>query len=163
MSFSLTIIYKIGYSIINDWDISGWEVWLQIEFSHFLATHLSNPEWHREIPIEYDRRKEKNKYFFKPDFIIRKKGWRIDTYSAIEIKQHPNAASCIRNMNKDVERISKMKTSQLNMRSLWLLGIFKANKEDALNDMVNEYITDNQSTYVTTNFIGDTGFAYVMF
>ncbi len=151
------------FSIINDWDISGWEVWLQIEFSHFLATHLSNPEWHREIPIEYDRRKEKNKYFFKPDFIIRKKGWRIDTYSAIEIKQHPNAASCIRNMNKDVERISKMKTSQLNMRSLWLLGIFKANKEDALNDMVNEYITDNQSTYVTTNFIGDTGFAYVMF
>ena len=151
------------FSIINNYDISGWEVWLQIEFSHFLGTHLSQPEWHRELPIEYDKRKEKYKTFFKPDFIIRKKGWRIDTYSAIEIKQHPNAASCIKNMIKDIDKVSKMRTSQLDMRTLWVLGIFKADKEEDLEEMVTEHIDDDYLGYLTTDFIGDTGFAYVMF
>lgn len=151
------------FSIINSFDISGWEIWFQIEFSHFLATHLSRPEWYREFPIEYDKRKEKNKSFFKPDFIIRKKGWKIDTYTAIEIKQHPSVASCIKNMIKDIEKVSKMKSSQLDMRTLWVLGIFKANKEDDLDELVNEYVDDDYATYLTTDFIGDTGFAYVMF
>lgn len=66
-------------------------------------------------------------------------------------------------MIKDIEKVSKMKSSQLDMRTLWVLGIFKANKEDDLDELVNEYVDDDYATYLTTDFIGDTGFAYVMF
>lgn len=143
----LNLIYK-------DERISGWEIWLQIEFSHFLATHNSEPEWYRESPLKFDRRKEKEKSYFCPDFLIRKKGWTRESYVALEIKQHPIPASCIRNMRSDIDKVSKMRISELNIRTMWVLGIFKA--EPSLDKYT-------QPAPSICTFIGPTGFAYLLF
>lgn len=105
------------FNMIHDNQISGWEIWLQIEFSHFLTNHASQPEWWREHSLPYDRRMQKEKWSLRPDFLIRKKGWKTETYMVLEIKQHPNPATCMRNMLSDYEKISKMKKSAMQMRS----------------------------------------------
>ncbi len=148
--------------LIHEEEISGWEVWLQIELALFLANHPSEPECYREMPLKFDRRREFEKIHFRPDFLIRKKGWRIENYAAVEIKQHPNPVSCIKNMLKDVEKVGKMKTSELNMRSLWVLGIFKADSELDLDELFDEHV-DSDTNISTYDFIGNTGFAYMLF
>lgn len=149
-------------SLIYQSEISGWEAWLQIELAHFLITHSSEPEWYREIPLQFDRRSESEKSYFRPDFIIRKKYWPIATYVAVEIKQHPIPASCIRNMFSDICKVSKMRMSQLNMRSLWALGVFKTDKELNLDELVDNYVGDSAS-FSKCELIGRTGFAYLLY
>ncbi|KAA8996733.1 hypothetical protein FJU30_21275 [Affinibrenneria salicis] len=68
-------------SIIDEAGITGWEVWLQIEFASFIAQQ--NNIWSREEILEFDFRKRPEKYFFRPDFLLRKKGWILETYSAL--------------------------------------------------------------------------------
>lgn len=109
--------------IIAEQEITGWEVWFQIEFANFLSQHHSEPEWWREWPVEFDRRREKTRIFCRPDFIIRKKGWRKDMYAVLEVKQHPEAGVCFSNMMKDIEKIAKIRASSLDLRSFWVLGI----------------------------------------
>lgn len=111
-------------NIIYEHDISGWETWLQIEFSAFLAGHSSEPDWDREVALSVDKRKEKDRLAIRPDFIIRKKGWRQERYMALEMKIHPAAKSCIHNMMADFEKLGKMKASELDVRSYWGLGLF---------------------------------------
>ncbi|EKP0278424.1 hypothetical protein JGK46_002288 [Aeromonas bestiarum] len=111
-------------NIIYEHDISGWETWLQIEFSTFLAGHASEPDWGREVALSVDKRKEKDRLAIRPDFIIRKKGWRQERYMALEMKIHPAAKSCIHNMMADFEKLGKMKASELDVRSYWGLGLF---------------------------------------
>ncbi|MDL0433993.1 hypothetical protein QPM17_22895 [Marinobacter sp. TBZ242] len=76
---------RVGRSlrIIEESEITGWEVWFQVEFAHFLSQHLTEPEWWREWSLDYDRRMEKGRTFCRPDFIIRKKGWRQESYAAL--------------------------------------------------------------------------------
>lgn len=50
---------KKKFQIIQDSNITGWEIWLQIEFAYFLNGFDDQPEWYREFSYEYDRRKEK--------------------------------------------------------------------------------------------------------
>ena len=64
---------KKKFQIIQSSNITGWEIWLQIEFAYFLNGFDGQPEWYREFSYEYDRRKEKIKLKLKPDFLIRKK------------------------------------------------------------------------------------------
>ncbi|MDO0946110.1 hypothetical protein [Chromohalobacter israelensis] len=114
-----------GLRLINQNDVTGWEIWLQIEFSCFLTEHESEPEWWREKAIEYDYRSEREKYFLKPDFVIRKKGWRTDSYAALEIKQHRESGSCVNNMVKDMVRVAKARRSELDIRSYWAIGVME--------------------------------------
>lgn len=53
--------------VIADQTITGWEVWFQVEFARFLAEHESEPEWGHEYAVQYGWRKEKHRYYFKPD------------------------------------------------------------------------------------------------
>lgn len=52
---------KKKFQIIQNSNITGWEIWLQIEFAYFLNGLEGSPEWYRESSYEYDRRKEKIK------------------------------------------------------------------------------------------------------
>lgn len=111
--------------LIDKQEISGWEIWFQVEFSKFLSGHNSEPVWGRELSFEFDYRKERERGFFKPDFLIRKKGWRKESYTALEVKQHRNAATCIANMMKDLVKVSKIRASELDLRTYWALGLFQ--------------------------------------
>lgn len=129
---------KIGnsLSIIEQNEITGWEVWLQIELSHFLSQHHSMPEWWREWPVDFDRRIEKTRTFFRPDFIIRKKGWRKESYVALELKQHPDAGSCFANMLKDIQKVGKARPSSLDIRRMFSLGVHRRKPNSELRDLI---------------------------
>ncbi len=62
-----------SFRIICEREITGWEIWFQIEFARFLAEHPAMPEWERERAFQFDYRRESVRSFLKPDFIIRKK------------------------------------------------------------------------------------------
>ncbi len=114
-------------SIIDEYNIKGWEVWLQVEFAKFLLSHQSKPEWDREFKLEFDKRKEKEKDYFKPDFRIRKKGWAYDKYVILEMKQNNSPSTCLTKMFEDLSKVSKIRGSEMDIRTLWAFGIFKNN------------------------------------
>jgi hypothetical protein len=153
--------------IIEEHAITGWEVWFQVEFAHFLSQHDSQPEWWREWPVDLDRRKEKERTFCRPDFIIRKKGWRRETYAAVEVKQHPDAEICFSNMMKDIEKISKVKVSALDIRSFWVLGIHKKKPKSDLRSLISSRFEsagmDPPDKNLVIRYIPGSNYAYSMF
>lgn len=156
-----------GLRLIKDNEIAGWEVWLQVEFARFLSTHYSEPEWWREVALEYDQRREKERSFLRPDFLIRKKGWRTESYAVLEIKQHPDAGSCMNNMMRDMVKVSKMRQSALDMRTYWALGIFETKESEAIKEMLfnksDEYNVQVNNTYHLIRPIPQTPYTYLLF
>jgi len=154
-------------SIIEEQEITGWEVWFQIEFANFLSQHGSAPEWWREWPLEFDRRREKERTFCRPDFIIRKKGWRKESYAALEVKQHPEAAMCFSNMMKDIVKISKVKGSSLDLRTFWVLGIHRRKPKSELRDLVESRFEaagmESPGENLAIKYIPNSNYAFSMF
>ncbi|WP_155985239.1 MULTISPECIES: hypothetical protein [unclassified Thioalkalivibrio] len=126
-----------SFQIIEQQEISGWEVWFQIEFANFLVQHESEPEWWREWPVAFDGRKEKRRTFCRADFLVRKKGWRTGSYAALEVKQHPEAKECFSSMIKDIDKISKVKASEVDLRSFWVLGIHRRKPKPELRTLID--------------------------
>ncbi len=160
---------RIGrtFNIIEENEITGWEVWFQIEFAHFLSQHDSSPEWWREHTLKYDRRIEKIRNSCRPDFIIRKKGWKTDSYVALEIKQHPNAKACVNNMFKDIEKIFKIKDSELDTRSFWVLGVHERTPKNDLRKYVAKSFEEGNLEFseklFLTKYIPKTNLSYTIF
>jgi hypothetical protein len=156
-----------GLQIAHEQNITGWEVWLQIEFACFLAHHESEVEWWRETILAYDGRKEAGKIFLKPDFLLRKKGWRKDSYAALEMKQHPDASSCINNMLKDIVKISKIRKSELDLRTYWALGVFLRDSKSELKQKLLEKAQiakiDLDASMIDIKYIKNTNYAYMIF
>lgn len=160
---------RIGGSlrIIKEQEITGWEVWLQIEFAYYLSKLESPPEWWREYSVDFDRRMEKLRGFCRPDFIIRKRGWREDRYAALEMKQHPDAGHCYNNMMVDIIKMGKAKASSLDIRSLWVLGVHDRRSKPELREMVEKRFSDNgfdpPGDHVLIKYIPRCDFAYTLF
>lgn len=153
--------------VIAEVDITGWEIWFQVEFARFLAEHISEPEWGRECAIEFDYRREKNRYFFKADFIIRKKHWTKGRWIALEVKQHVNPGNCITNMIADLAKVGRMRKSALDMRSIWALGIFLTDDEKDVHEMIRSKLTSARQPHheerVVVKTISRTSFSYALF
>ena len=153
--------------VIADEEITGWEIWFQVEFARFLAGHISEPKWDRECAAEFDYRREKKRGFFKADFIIRKKHSALDRWIALEVKQHIKAGNCIANMVTDLAKVGRMRKSELDMRSIWALGIFLADDEKDIPEMIRSKLTSARQPYhedrVTTKRISRTSFSYALF
>ena|SRR5450830_84992 len=153
--------------LIDENEISGWEIWIQVEFSYFLSMHITEPEWGREVALDYDRRSEKNKKFLRPDFLIRKKGWRRESYFALEFKQHTVAANCISNMVKDMHRVEKLRRSTIDLRSYWLLGIYKRRPKSEINELITNALSIYDYKYhldsVVNKVIQNTPYGYCIF
>ncbi|WP_151803058.1 hypothetical protein [Acinetobacter guillouiae] len=141
---------KKKFQIIQSSNITGWEIWLQIEFAYFLSGIDSPPEWYRESSFEYDRRKERIKLKLKPDFLIRKKGWKLDEYMALEFKQDVKPVSCLKKMLSDLDKYSKVRKSNNNLRSIWTLGIFYAEDIDEVQDKFSK-VLEEQGVYTLEN------------
>ncbi len=154
-------------SLIENKEISGWEIWLQVEFAMFLEGHLEVDEWIREFQYSMDRRSSKNKKFMAIDFLVRKRRARLGQYIAIEVKQNKSAASCINGMMKDVCKISLVKGSEDDIRSMWSLGVHQLLLQEDLENLVKEYAEKHQvelaSNCIKTIRIGDTNLAFTVF
>ncbi|MBK5400487.1 hypothetical protein JFU47_27845 [Pseudomonas sp. TH39(2020)] len=158
---------RSAFKVIADQEITGWEIWFQVEFARFLSEHDSQPEWEREFPLEFDYRMEKLRYFFKPDFIIRKKHWPLDRYLALEIKQHQQLGNCISNMIADLTKVAKIRKSELDLRSYWALGVFHTDEEADVPEMIESKLCDSGLPYYESrtaiSIIPGTAFSYALF
>lgn len=110
---------------IDEHDIYGWEIWLQVEMLlHFRKMSDQVAEVYREEPCLLDRRKSyKSKCAI--DFIIRQKYAR--SFIPVEIKQSWYAPRCIRQMLRDIDKYQCIKARSLpTEREIWCLGIHQA-------------------------------------
>lgn len=158
---------KKRLKLIKSKPITGWEIWLQVEFSVFLDAQLDVAYWKREFQYSIDKRKARHRDFMAIDFIIRKKGATREQYIALEIKQNSSVRSCIRGMMKDTHKVALVKGSQDDLRSMWTLGIHPNIDEDTLLNIVYEYADFFNvgliSGCVVTQPIGMTNLAYTIF
>lgn len=98
------------------------------------------------------------------DFIIRKKGFKKDRYIVLEFKQNPAPKSCFSNMIKDVEKLLRAKSSSLDIRSFWVVGIHLKSEmtKAAIRDCISDK-TDMDKDSILTTFIPNTEYAFTIF
>lgn len=124
----------------DEQEITGWEVWLQIEFASFITTENKAFEWNRELRYGCDKRKTA-KDFIKPDFILKKAGWTSGTHVALEFKQNCNPSVCMANMYSDLKKLERIKLSESTLRSAWAVGVTKTDSLDLniLEEKLSDY------------------------
>ncbi|HBE9177755.1 hypothetical protein FCH33_16095 [Serratia fonticola] len=153
-------------NIIDQHDISGWEVWMQIEFANLLTT--TSHEWWREQTLYCDLRKNPVRRTVRPDFLLRKKGWAQESYIALEMKQNIDSTSCIKNMISDLVKTAKIKSSEIELRSFWTLGITRTIEKDRLDYLIDKYLDDkyyltkSRKKHVLLKEIDQTPFCYIV-
>ena len=156
------------FQVISKCNITGWEIWLQIEFASFLEEiDVSISEWYREWEYPLDKRKtNKSKMFI--DFLIRQKYAKKDSYIALELKQSLSMKTCITNMIKDVDKVISIRKSTSDIRSFWNIGIHKRISSNSYIDnkeikeiIISKFNTDNN--FIESKYIRNTDFAYTIF
>ncbi|EFX92491.1 Uncharacterised protein [Actinobacillus ureae] len=147
---------------IENLDISGWEIWLQVELLIFLASLDNIAEVYREERCFMDLQKEKLKTLCSIDFIIRQKG--AHSFIPLGIKQNSAAASCIRNMCKDLEKYNKIRDTQLpSERNLWLMGIHRKVSREHIIKLIRKNYLDLDERFIFTQEIKNTNFMFTLF
>jgi hypothetical protein len=137
-------------------DVSGWEVWLQIEFAHYLTTMDGDQNWYREYEITSTDNEKKS----RPDFWLWSK--HDKKYTLLEFKQANDSKMLLSSMVKDTLKSvsSNMVCSSDNeiyeFSRLFFIGIFKGRETKPLHlvDCIAEK---------TSIEIPDTGYSYVVF
>lgn len=148
-------------------EITGWEIWLQIELSIFLEGHIEVAEWDREFKYSIDKRSARHREHMAIDFVIRRKRAALEQYIALEIKQNLNMSSCIRGMMEDTCKVSLVKGSENDLRSMWTIGIHPMTAQDELMDVINDYAekynVELLQNCITSTPIKRTKLAYTVF
>lgn len=153
-------------NIIDRNNISGWEIWMQIELANLLVS--TGHEWWREQPLGCDLRQNPTRSTLRTDFLLRKKGWTLDSYIALEIKQNNDPTSCVRNMILDLEKTAKIKRSEIDLRSFWTLGVTRTIEPERLNQLIDRYLTEkyyqtkSRDKHVLLVPIEQTPFCYIV-
>ncbi|MEF5100217.1 hypothetical protein U9184_13215 [Escherichia coli] len=153
-------------NIIDQNNITGWEVWFQVEFANMLCS--TDHEWWREQALSCDMRKKPERPTLHTDFLLRKKGWAQDSYIALEIKQNSDATSCVKNMIADLEKSAKIKRSELELRSFWTLGITPVIDRERLDSLIDRYLdekfylTKSRKKHVLLKEINNTPYCYIV-
>ncbi|EGH29581.1 MULTISPECIES: hypothetical protein [Pseudomonas syringae group] len=158
--------FESALCVIGANQITGWEVWFQVEFARFLAEHEDQPEWKREVRFEFDYRREKHGWYLKPDFLIRKKGAAVDRFIALEIKQHTQLGNCLSNMISDLAKVRRIRRSAVDLRSYWALGVFQAADDDDIDGAIEAKLAEHDLPahwgLMTHDKIGKTGFSFAL-
>jgi len=151
-------------NIIREEEITGWEIWWQIEFATYLSTKdESLSEWVREWEYPLDKRRgTSNKMYI--DFVVRQKYAKKGRYIALELKQHLYIKNCIKNMLKDTDKVFSMRKSASDIRSFWNIGIYqeKTMEDEEIQEMIFEHINTNEN-FIQTKKIQNTNFYYTIF
>jgi hypothetical protein len=150
---------------ISDFEISGWEKWLQVEFAKFCMTHDQISDWGRELRYELDKRVSKERKSCFIDFFIRQKYKQSSL--GIEIKQHKSPSSCIKAMITDIAKVDQIKYSQDDLRGIWCFGIHAEESHAEVVRLVayhsNAMGISISSDLVFSKAIGKTGFSVTLF
>ncbi|EHI9302583.1 hypothetical protein V9789_004211 [Vibrio vulnificus] len=137
-------------------NITGWEIWLQIEFAHFLTSHKSNPNWYREYELIASDWNKKT----RPDFWLWSK--QDKKYVLIEFKQAVNSNQLIDLMNKDARKTFATEMICVSDKNVYefvgqiFVGIFKRSGHLRL-ELTNCTPMDEVKT------ISETDYQYVVF
>lgn len=166
--FTNNCTFSKKLNVIDEQGISGWENWLQIEFSYYLSESADDVEWYRELRCLPDKRyvDMKDRYNIIPDFVVRKKGWLKNYFLFIEFKQNVLPSTCIRNMFSDLQKILSMKKDkEFNVRSYWCVGFTKTIDIDELKSRIIMYNSEyyDIEKYLTIKRIGRTPFTMIVF
>ncbi|NOZ91214.1 MAG: hypothetical protein GXO60_08035 [Epsilonproteobacteria bacterium] len=151
---------------IEMYNITGWEIWFQVEFASYLSKNIEVAEWYREEQFNIDKRKNNHRNKMAIDFLVRKKRFSRDTFIALELKQHSSIETCITNMLKDVKKILDMKSSENYCRSYWSIGIHPKESKKVIKNKISkkeEQCGIYLSEYIEIRFIPNTNFAYTIF
>lgn len=154
------------FNIIDEYNISGWEVWMQIEFANLLTA--TGHEWWREQTLGCDLRKSPERSTVRTDFLLRKKGWTQESYIALEMKQNIDPTSCVKNMIGDLIKTAKIKHSELELRSFWTLGVTRVIERDRLEYLIDNYLEEkyylskSRKKHVLLKEIDKTPFCYIV-
>lgn len=173
-NFSLSLLdkffsqKKIQNSLkrFSEKNITGWEIWIQIEFAAFLSSNYGDQiEWYREHSLLPDGRKDKERIRMAADFVFRRKGYKLDCYNVLEFKQHLSPKTCLANMYKDVEKIDKVKSSSIDMRSFWVIGLHDKSRmsKSEIKSYILKNFDDVVEKYILTKYIYNTPYAYTIF
>lgn len=156
---------KDTLSTISEFEISGWEKWIQIEFAKFCKSHEDITEWGRELRYELDRRLSKDKSSCAIDFLIKQK--HKHSPLALEIKQQRSPSGCIKAMLRDVEKLRKIKYSQDDLRGVWCVGVHGLEAPETVKRLVTFHSDERglaiHPSYVFSTQIGKTGFSVTVF
>jgi len=156
---------KDTLSTISEFDISGWEKWIQIEFAKYCKSHEEITEWGRELRYELDRRSSKNKASCAIDFLVKQK--HKQSPLAIEFKQQRSVRGCINSMIRDKAKLQKIKFSQDDLRGVWCLGVHAVESVEAVENLVG-FCARSQKIDIKPNLIfsrqiGRTPFSVTLF
>ncbi|SET62235.1 hypothetical protein [Thorsellia anophelis] len=159
---------KKRLNTFDEQGITGWEVWLQIEFAAFITAESKAFEWNRELRYGCDKRKTSGDYI-KPDFILKKPYWTSGTHVALEFKQNSSPTTCLANMLSDLKKLDLIKQSESTLRSAWAVGVTRIDSielsvlEDKLASSAEE-LTGDKKPYKHTLLqqIKCTQFAYML-
>ncbi len=151
--------------VIREENISGWEKWLQIEFSVFLRKYEEVKSWGRESPYTLDQRIAKAQQKCAVDFIIHQK--RKHSQLALELKQIDSPVSCIVAMLKDIKKMWSIRTSEFDIRSVWCLGVHNEDSFESIHrNIVYQAGVQNieiQPKMIVSKKIGKTGYGFTIF
>jgi len=117
---------------INGKQIYDWEKWLQIEFAIFLFDEASLADWGREKRYLLDGRKKDRIKFKKTttvDFWIKRKYQKKPGEILIEFKRARSINGCISKMIKDGSLLRRIKKSNSEVRSFWMIGFHPSENE----------------------------------
>ncbi len=154
---------KDRLNIIEKEDITGWEIWWQIEFSAFLSNHNKISYWARECILPVDKRTKWKKEKMAIDFLIKQKYSKKDSYIALELKQHKSMKQCITKMMVDIDKITSVKKSYDILRSFWNIGIHKLENDEKSEKIINEVTHRLYKDCNYTQHIKKTNFAFTIF
>lgn len=135
---------------IKEWEIYGWENWVQVEFAKFCNHHPEISNSGREIRYELDKRVSKDKFICSIDLFIRQK--HKHSSMGVEFKQKRLASACIRAMFDDYEKIRKIKYSQYDLRSVWFVGIHPKDPHKNIDTLITRNM-ERTGIDIDTNFI----------
>lgn len=152
-------------NLIDKNNVTGWEIWLQVELSFFLEQQEHVMEWRREVSCSLDKRIEKLKDKGIIDFWIREKNKSTKTMIAVELKQANSAKSCITAMVKDLNKFNSLKPGEYYyIRTFWCVGVHKKVQESTCIDYINankEGYEFNQSHLLSKEIKG-TNFSFTI-
>ncbi len=152
---------KKQLNIIDETNITGWEVWFQVELALFLNECDNVPIWMREVPCMTDKRRNKIKNKGIIDFYLREKNKSTNKMIALELKQIKSIKSCITAMNKDIDKFNSLKQKErVFVRSFWCVGIHQSIGEQ-INDIRNSY--EFKQPHLLSKEIKKTKFSYTIF
>lgn len=155
------IIEKLN--MIHSNQITGWEIWFQVEFATYLNNHTSIAEWEREKGFRTDKRKVSAKDKVIVDFVIKQKYAKKTNYIALELKQHNSMATCIKKMQEDIGKIHFALKSDTSFRSFWNIGIHQKEAIDKMNAKLKQIEHNMFRNCIKVQIIEETAFAYTIF